>query len=299
MSWHGSDGSDRTLIEWRGHNVSILAERDDLDPMLVQRLLDALDRYWVACRTICGNTPPSDGRLTGSIGQRAVVIACGNLPAASDPRVARIEIGGAALDELLGNIARDDRSPLGADLPLAVARTFAYFEDELGAATPAGFAPLSTALATLLAGHACDSLDWIMPPDPRPIEAAIEGYERDPAANYEAALRDASEHHQAEAETLWTAILLRTDRISGQRDFTARLWKTLAECPIAEDVDTAVGNLIVATSAASRSDLLPTFSRWRFPISEATRDRVQQAITPTRLDVKSRSELAPRPKENR
>jgi hypothetical protein len=310
VPWIARDGRELELHEWRGTTVSLLTERDDYDPVLVQRLIDALDAFWLRCREICGNTPKADPSKGGYVENRMIlaeaVIPIGDTPfdvrerrvspVTSSAGVARANIGTEELERLLRGLATEPTnakrrpSPLGDRVPTALARCFVYFEDELGQATPKGFSPLATALAEVLAGAAADSLGWVLPPDQRPLDAWLDRYERDPTATYRSSLKEAAGHLDANAEALWTAILFRAQAAAAQHDFVPRLWRTLSECPIADDGDTALGNLLVAISAASRADAAPAFKRWKIPVPESARERVRQALAPKEIDARKATE---------
>jgi len=301
IPWRAADGRELLFTEWRGNEVSLLTARADYDPVLVQQLLNAFDTYWVRCREICGDTPPPDPVKGVLVGHRVIIA---EITAPEDSRetrtpppvtsaagVARVSIGTDVIEDLLRRFRANERAahaPLGDRLPQPIARSFVFFHAELGAATPRDFTPLADALAYLLAGQACDSLQWSMPPDPRPLESLLERYEQDPAANYRGCLQNEEGHLDADPEALWTAMLLRLRHASARQDFVAKLWRTLTECPSTDDPFTGVGNIVVAVSAAARSDQSATMRAWKFPIDEATAERVRQALAPNKLDVTPR-----------
>ena len=74
-----------------------------------------------------------------------------------------------------------------------------------------------------------------------------------------------------------------------------RRCRTLYECPPAADADIAVGNLIVAISAAGRRSAIDAFRAWRFPISALTEQRVREALSPREFDLRKRERTEKRP----
>lgn len=301
VPWMTSDGRQIELVEWRTANVSLLTERSDHDPVLVRHLVDALDAYWKRCADLCGNAPPPDPAKGVLVKGRAIfaeaVRPAAELPIAPEtarsvpvigmPGIARVSIGTEAIEALLRGFNRGTpAAPLGDRLPEAIARTFVFFESELGAAAPQGFPPLANALAFLLAGEAQESLGWTVPPDERPFEGIVETYAAATESTYASTLARGEGIGAADAESLWTAMLLRLRHASGQRAFVQTLWTTLYECPPASDAEVAIGNLVVATSAAGRMSFVDQFRRWRFDISETTASRVQEALAPRKLDVR-------------
>lgn len=300
VPWLTSDGRQLDLVEWRTTNVSLLTQRSDYDPALVRRLLEAIDAYWMRCSDLCGNAPPPDPLKGPLVKGRAIFAeavrpapetplapeAARSVPVLGLPGIARVSIGTELIEELLRGFAHGIPSaPLGDRLPEAVARTFVFFETELGAASPERFGPLANALAFLLAGEAQESLGWLVPPDDRPFEAIADAFVAEPSASYATTLAKGLGAGGADAEAVWTAMLLRLRHASGQRAFVRTLWKTLYECPPASDADVAVGNLVVSMSAAGRISFVDQFRRWRFDLSETTAARVQEALAPRKLDV--------------
>jgi hypothetical protein len=303
VPWLTSDGRAIDLIEWRSANVSLLTARNDYDPILVRRLVDALDAYWRQCVTLCGNAPPPDPAKGPLVRGRAIIAEAvmpaselpigpertRSVPVLAVPGVARISVGTEVLEELLRGLNRADApAPLGDRVPLAIARSFVFFETELGAAAPERFAPLAHALAFLLAGEAQETLGWIVPPDDRPFETIVERYAQDASARYETLLAKGLGHGDHDAEALWTALFLHCRHASGQPRFASALWRTLYECPPAADADVAIGNLIVSLSAAGRRSVLEEFRAWRFPVSELTELRVREALSPREFDLRKR-----------
>jgi hypothetical protein len=303
IPWLTSDGRQIELTEWRSSNISLLTARTDYDPILVRRLVDALDAYWKRCVALCGNAPPPDPGKGPLVRGRAIiaeaVMPAGELPIGPErtrsvpvlavPGVARVSVGTEVLEELLRGLNRADApAPLGDRVPLAIARSFVFFETELGAAVPERFTPLAHALAFLLAGEAQETLGWVVPPDDRPFETIVERYRMDASATYETTLAKDRGHGDHDAEALWTALLLHCRHASGQPSFASALWRTLYECPPAADADIAVGNLIVAISAAGRRSAIDAFRAWRFPISPLTEQRVNEALSPREFDLRKR-----------
>lgn len=312
IPWVAGDGRRVELVEWRGAAVSLLTVRGDHDPAAMKRLVDALDAFWKRCREICGNTPPPDAEKAPLVGGRAIVAEfVGATPettaaAISIPGLARISLGPAALESLVAlhraaGSAATPSVPLGERLPAAIARTFVYFESELDSSGAERFGPLSHALAELLAAEAADSLGWLTPADPRPLERVLAAYRERPDATFASTLARGRGVGQPvggptgesagpgwnDAEALWMAILLECRHRSGERDFVRRVWTTLTECPPAEDETTATGNLVVALSAASRADLTGWFRSLRFDIDRPTAERVAEAVAPRKIDVRS------------
>lgn len=298
VPWRTSDGREIAMTEWRGVYVSLLTERDDHDPALVKRLLDAIDAFWVRCRETCGNTPPPDPTKGALVKGRAIVAEAVRQPSAhAGPvigmrGVARVSIGSDALEELLRSFKRGRPSaPLGARLPRAIAHTFVYFESELAAAVPEHFDDLTNALAFLLAGEVEDSLGWLVPADERPFERILAEYRSDPKASLDTTLAQGRSRasptgsETADAESLWIAIFLAARHSSGEAEFMRRVWTTLSECPPAPDRNIALGNLVVAFSAGSRANLVGFFRELRFPVDEATSARAAEALAPRKLDV--------------
>ncbi|MBL9118494.1 MAG: hypothetical protein JNL80_01100 [Phycisphaerae bacterium] len=303
VPWMASDGRSLELNEWRGTSVSLLTERIDYDPWLVKRLLDCLDAYWLRCREICGNTPPPDPTKGPFVKGRAIIaeavrpasdappgqVAERSVPIVAMPGVARVSIGTEALEELLRGFTNGQPSvPLGERLPVAIARTFVFFESELGAATPDRFGPLAGALAFLLAGEVQDSLGWMVPADARQFDAILTAYRNDPQATHATTLAKGIGVSTADAESLWIAMLLPLRHASGERDFMRRVWSTLYECPPAGEADIAVGNLIVSVSAGAKSNLVEAFRALRFEVSATTAARVAEALAPRKIDVQKR-----------
>jgi hypothetical protein len=323
VPWISSDGRTLELIEWRSPTISLLTERGDYDPTLVKLLVETLDAYWIRCREICGNTPPPDPAKGTLVKGRAIIAeavrpapqtplephVARSVPIVAMPGVARVSIGTEAIEELLRGFTRGvPGAPLGERLPVAIARTFVFFETELQAASPERFGPLAGALAFLLAGEVQDSLGWTVPADPRPFESILEAYRSSPNATHATTLAKGlgipapsgkdSQLGWDDAESLWIAILLRVRHTSGERDFMRRVWATLYECPPARDADMAVGNLLVALSSGAKSNLVDTFRALRFDVSATTASRVAEAISPRKLDVKTgrpASKSTPRP----
>jgi hypothetical protein len=320
VPWFTSDGRTLQLVEWRGKSISLLTERSDLEPTIVKRFLDTLDAYWLRCREICGNTPPPDAEKGPLVQGRAIIaeavrpapetplgpIPKRKVPIVATPGIARVSIGTEALEETLTGLAnRTPSAPLGSALPVAIARTFVFFESELGAAAPEQFEPLASALAFLLAGEVQDSLGWTVPVDPRPFDEILAAYSAGPTATYASTLAKGrgiagptadTRPGWDDAESLWIALLLNFRHASGEREFMRRVWTTLYECPPAPDRAIALGNLVVAVSAGAKSNLVSAFRALRFDVDQTTAGRVAEALAPRKLDVgrKKPARSAPR-----
>ncbi|MFO0826844.1 MAG: hypothetical protein U0572_01735 [Phycisphaerales bacterium] len=316
VPWRTAEGDEIALHEWRGRQVSLLCARDDYDPVLVQRLLDAVDAYWLRCQEICGNAPPPDPETSMLLGGRPLLVervqrvpdalvsaAEGDVAAPSPaPRhpavglvgVARTSITTDELESALRGVAAPSRAPLGASLPAALATNFCFFQSEIGPITPTR--DVTAAYAALLASDACESLGWFAPADARPLDAILDRYERDANASYASTLADGATGTY-ETEALWAAFLMRVRHASGKPDFVQRLWRATSECPPATTSGEAIANLVVAASSASGADLSQRFLSWRFPVTPETKSRVREALSPQRLETtKAMQSAAPKRK---
>ncbi|MDZ4832123.1 MAG: hypothetical protein SGJ09_18255 [Phycisphaerae bacterium] len=302
VPWRTNSG-EVLMHEWRGEHVSLLTERNDYDPTLVQTLLNAADAYWVRCREICGNSPPPDPDRGFATGGRPMLVelvrprvdqpAPGELGNQFDESstkaigivgVARTSVTTDELESLLRAIARGNSvAPLGMSLPTAIGRNFFFFDSELGSIAPTG--DIASAYASLLAGHASELLGWFPPNDDRPLDANLDRYERDPKAVFDVVLGAATPPPEFDVASLWTALLVRVSYASGRHDFVERLWRATSECPTSATQEDAVTNLVVAASGASGSDLTQRFISWRFPVTDEAKSRVREALAAQRKNT--------------
>lgn len=256
------DGLMIERIVWRGDLVALATRRDDLEPREADRLLGHLEAFWLACRRIAGDSPPSDLDALREL-QRGVIIV---ERADTEPGTPTAGIAGSALvpidrrvvDELVGATRQAHPVlPLGAAAPKAIARAFHFFDHELGPiaefdSREGAYDAITGAYADLLVAAASESLGWRVPPD--------------------------DDHCGDEAPAGWRSIIVGIANASGRPDFAARLWRATAESPPASDGASALANLLVALSAASGQDESPRFFPLGLDISDAVRTRVAEAL---------------------
>jgi len=291
VPWLTADAGTMQLHEWRGSIVSLLTAKDSYDPILVDRVVRAADRYWTACRDLCGNSPPSDPDVGDVAGGRPLLVefldeASGDGPPLvyGQPGIARTSVETVELEALLRGAANGpSRAPLGMRVPQAMARNFFFLDGELGALAPRG--ELASAFASILAARASERLGWVSPNEDRPLDETLDRYEHDSTLTFDAVFAAPRGETPVEVDTLLLAILVRLQNASGRPDFVERLWRAAAECPPAMTQHDAAANLVVAASGASGADLTARFQSWRFPVSKETKARVKQAIAPMRATV--------------
>ncbi len=266
----GFPDSERHL--WRGSAVVLATVRSDYDPVLVQRFLDQADRYVQTLSDLCGNSPPPpEGGLPRGTRGLLLVEHAGLGLAVEQPGVGVVSLERAELEDCLRLALRHPAPlPLGETLPRSIARTYFFFQGELGAAALDGSSAPAEAFGFLLEGRACDRLGWVLPPDPRPLEAIADAFGD--------TKRDPDTIPPANDVDSWTALLLRLQTTSGRPDFVDRLWPAIAECPFAATTEEAMRNLIVSTTAAANADQTPRFEAWGFAIDPETKARAAESV---------------------
>jgi len=266
------------LYPWYGRNIVLLTPTAaDLDSAVIFKIIKTYDEAYDYYKKITGAEPAKfnnttiNDRATIAIVPKTCGAGCGYLGFTG------IEMPTGQLDNLYGEVLNKNKYPQIIFYELG--RNFWFYSDKISykesgsASIATGFAIYMRFLSMDYAKiQGSDFRDKSFEEFRSEVEKLTDAYENDTSLNWENTLKINKAPSNAMGlggADLVASFLFRLRRDHGGEKFVENIWKEIGKRSNAITTQDAIDNFILASSAASDSNLTNLFvGKWRWPMSE-------------------------------
>ena len=270
---------------WEGRNVTVLTQKPDLNPGLMQLWVEALDKGWDYYAAATGRVPATSSfQYHGKVTIAQVSYTCG---------AGCGQVGARGIEADSANFQRQYDSALnngafGGFLFYEMGRNFWFYGNELAYKAPTNSNAVTTGFAVLMQWWSMDAAGVHIDDDSclgpagavrTHFEGLVDKYIENSALNWNNTMANGAGTASGcatDGPVLFTSILMRVQRDFGDADFGMRLWKAADARPDASTTEQAVDNLVVAASVAAGMNLSRYFEETlRWTVSAQAKNELQ------------------------
>jgi hypothetical protein len=268
------EGAAISLYAWPGKYVAVLTEEADLDPVIMRKMLDAIDAAYSYYAKVNGKTPPIDKSYNGLDTVAEVAQLCGG--GCSYIGFSGIELSEQAFPELYNGIAQSNQYEQTVFYELG--RNFYFYTNQLTYLPPDDGDCVTTgyAVAMRYLSLGAINLQGSIVGSPNgsdydtiytETQAIVDTYTANPTLTWQNTL-EIGKSPAFGCTDLFASFVLRLRRDYGGEAFIDQLWQQAGLRPAAATTQDAVDNFVLAASAAAGQDLTGLFiNTWRWPVS--------------------------------
>jgi hypothetical protein len=274
------DGDTLTLFAWEGGQSVLQSRTANLNHAVVGKILDATDSAYRYYQATTGYTPPLGkyyhGKTTISDVESTCGAGCGYLGWTG------IELQNTHFDRLYTRVR--DADEFDQVVFYEFGRNFWHLGPKIEYVAGDSIGTVTTGFAVFMRFMSMDAAgvdggpfgSWTFADFRHRVEEMVDLYAGDPTQTWDNTLRVG--HPQANnpsglgAADLFASFVFRLARDHGGAEFIQDVWKRCAERPDKVTTQDALDNFILASCAASRTNLTDLFTvQWRWPMSDSAR----------------------------
>jgi hypothetical protein len=276
IAYTAVDGHTETLTPWQGNSVTVLVEPGTRDPIVMDKLVGALDAAWAYYAMTTGRTPASDRFMLNGRDEVAEVSSlnppnsCGGA-ACSYLGAMGTEILTSYFENGYQQIAQNDLYDQALFYELG--RSFWFWGPQLSFQSP-DQDPVVTGFAVLMRFQSMDAANVNGAPfNGTPFSTfksqvtALSGqYEADQSLTFADTLAQDKSPGMYGGTDFWASLMIQLMQRHGGQQFLTRFLSAVDHLPTASSTVGAVANWEQAASSAACTDLSSVFYvRWGFP----------------------------------
>jgi hypothetical protein len=279
VPYQSFNGAALQLYPWRGERVALLTPTADLDPAVMQRIVNSFDRVYDYYHAATGRTPQParvlDGLSTIAVVPSTCGAGCAYLGSTG------IEMLPEWFNTLYTGVR--DRNQFDQVVFYEFGRNFWFYSPPLeykapenGGSVVTGYAVLMRFLSMEAVGASGGPFNGVPFSQFRQtVEGLVDTYTATPNLNWQntlaIGLAPPNSMNLGGAD-LFASFVLRLRRDYGGEAFIRQLWPAAGNRPAASTTQQTVDNFIIAASVAANRNLTNLFTtQWRWPLSEAAR----------------------------
>lgn len=268
---------------WTGSKVALMTKDSTLDPCVMRRIISVLDTAIAFNKNYIGQYPSLYKHY-----QELITVA--EIPGMNGVfngfiGVSGIEMGEEQFQKLYQSVAKENTFP--QELFFVVSNNFNFFISRLtynsnakySTAVLRGFSVLMRFVTMESIGvKAGPLMNLSLSQYKEKITTLMDTYIADTSLNFNNAFAvDTLPFSDLKSEHLFASMLMKLGNLYGD-SFLRNLWVRIEERPVADNFQSAVDNLILASSLAAKQDLTQLFTKWRFPVSEDAKSEAVRIV---------------------
>jgi hypothetical protein len=258
-----------------------MTKDSSLDPCVIRRIIAVLDSAFVFNKKYIGQYPSLYKHY-----QEFVTVA--EIPGMNGVfngfvGVSGIEMGEEQFKKLYQSVANENTFP--QELFFVISNNFNFFMSRLTSSSNAkystavqrGFSVFMRFTTMENTGVIAGSImNLSLSQYKEKITTLMDSYITDTSLSFSKAFAvDTLPFSDLKSEHLFASMLLKLGNLYGD-SLLQNLWSRIEERPVADNFQSALDNLILASSRAAGRDLTELFSEWRFPVSETAKSQAAQ-----------------------
>jgi hypothetical protein len=272
------DGTPYERYVWEGKKIALLSVTNDLDPAAMKRWLEGVDaayNYYAKCT---GREPHSDGMNT-YINERSTITS---VPATCGAGCGYVGAVGVEIapDDHFSQIYEGvrDHNQFSQVLFYELGRNFWFYSDQLAYKADD---PIVTGYAVFMRFVVVEAANlqggpfnnWTFPEFRNAVRGLLGQYLANETLTWENTLGVGAGYPGTLGGTdLFASFCLYLMEHYGGATWVENVWKFAGQRPRAKTTQDAVDNWIIASSLAAKTNLASLYEEWRWPVSNAAKD---------------------------
>lgn len=270
------NGDVYRLTPWVGKRVCLMTKKKNYDHLVMQRLLDVLDRAYESYTKFVGREPKPEiqyqQRAVIAVVDRSCGVGCGKIGATG------IELVESLFDNFYTKVKEKDQWDQAVFYEMGRNFWMSDWFDKLEMQPVDGgvAGSVATMYAILMRHEVIQDLGltgWAWDKDwdgwVKEMESLIDGYIQDKNLDWQNTIKVAKGFGNVNQKDMWASMVMRLKRDHGDGHFIQRLWRAVDQLPQSHSSRQSADHFFLACSAAAGKNLSHEFKAvYKWPISE-------------------------------